>query len=395
MGLPLSDVRILDLTGVLAGPYCTLILGDLGAEVIKIEVPGVGEPGRGMPPYYFEGESAYFIALNRNKKSVTLNLKSATGRKIFYELVKNADVVAYNFRPGVVEKLGADYDVLKKVNPRIICCSITGYGETGPFKDRPAFDLMIQAAGGIMSYTGELGGKPVKMGAPMADLTSGLFAVNGILAALYQREQTGRGQKIDISMLDCQISLNTYRAQNYFIGNEVAKPLGSGHASVHPLRDFKTKTFDIVIDCNTQKIFNDLCDAIGAPELAVNPKFNSRENRAKNKEELYDILEKTFLTKTGEQWLELLDKRIPIAAVNTIDKALSDPQILSRNMVVEINYGNNKKLKILGNPLKMSESDQEVFKAPPRLGEDTEQILGKILGYSPEKIEELRRQGII
>jgi crotonobetainyl-CoA:carnitine CoA-transferase CaiB-like acyl-CoA transferase len=299
--------------------------------VIKIDIPGVGEPGRGMPPYYFEGESAYFIALNRNKKSVTLNLKTARGREIFYELVKNADVVTYNFRPGVIEKLGADYDTLRKVNPGIICCSITGYGETGPFKDRPAFDLMIQAGGGIMSYTGEIGRKPVKMGAPMADLTSGLFAANGILAALYQRERTGRGQKIDISMLDCQISLNTYRAQNYFIGNEVAKPLGSGHGSVHPLRDFKTKTFDIVIDCNTQKIFDDLCDAIGAPELAANPKFNSRENRAKNKEELYNILEKTFLTRTGEQWLELLDKQIPIAAVNTIDKVLSDPQILSRN----------------------------------------------------------------
>jgi CoA:oxalate CoA-transferase len=395
MGLPLSNVRILDLTGVLAGPYCTMILGDLGAEVIKIEVPGVGESGRGMPPYYFEGESAYFIALNRNKKSVTLNLKSARGREIFYELVKNADVVTYNFRPGVVEKLGADYDVLKKVNPGIICCSITGYGETGPFKDRPAFDLIIQARGGIMSYTGEPGRKPVKMGAPMADLAAGLFAANGILAALYQRERTGRGQKVDISMLDCQISLNTYRAQYYFIGNEIAQPLGSGHGSVHPLRDFKTKTFDIVIDCNTQKIFNDLCDAIGAPELAVNPKFNSRENRSKNKEELYDILEKTFLTKTGEQWLELLDRRIPIAPVNTIDKALSDPQILSRNMVVEINYGNGKKLKILGNPLKMSEIDQEVFKVPPRLGEDTEQILAQILSYSPEKIEELRRQSII
>jgi CoA:oxalate CoA-transferase len=395
VGLPLLNVRILDLTGVLAGPYCTMILGDLGAEVIKIEVPDVGEPGRGMPPYYFEGESAYFIALNRNKKSVTLNLKSARGREIFYELVKNADVVTYNFRPGVVEKLGADYDVLKTVNPGIICCSITGYGETGPFKDRPAFDLIIQARGGIMSYTGEPGRKPVKMGAPMADLAAGLFAANGILAALYQRERTGRGQKVDISMLDCQISLNTYRAQNYFIANEVAKPLGSGHGSVHPLRDFKTKTFDVVIDCNTQKIFNDLCDVIGVPELAVNPKFNSRENRAKNKEELYDILDKAFLTKTGEQWLELLDRRIPIAPVNTIDKALSDPQILSRNMVIEINYGNDKNIKILGNPLKMSEIDQEVFKAPPRLGEDTGQILAKILSYSPEKIEELRRQGII
>ena len=395
MSLPLSDVRILDLTAILSGPYCTLLLGDLGAEVIKIEKPGVGEAGRGMPPYSFEGESAYFIAINRNKKSMTLNLQTTKGREIFYQLVKKSDVVINNFRPGVIEGLQADYDTLKEINPRIICCSITGYGSTGPTKDRPAFDLIIQARGGIMSYTGELGRKPVKMGSPIADLAGGLFAANGILAALHQREQTGRGQNVDISLLDCQISLLTYRAQYYFIGNEIAKPLGSGHGSIHPLRDYRTKTFDIVIDCNTQKIFADLCDAIGAPELAENPKFNSRENRFKNRDELNDILEKTFFTKTGEEWIELLDKRIPIAPVNTIDKALSDPQVLSRSMVAEIDYGNGKRLKTLGNPIKMSEVDQQVFEPPPHLGEDTKHILATVLNYSDEEIAELEREQII
>ncbi len=395
MGLPLSNVRILDLSLIMAGPYCTMILGDLGAEVIKIERPGVGEGARGVPPYFFEGESAYFIAMNRNKRSMTLDLKTPRARKIFYELAKDSDVVIDNFRPGVVKKLGVDYDTLKKINPRIICCSISGYGQTGPLNDRPAFDLIIQARGGIMSYTGEAGRMPVRMGAPMGDLAGGLFATNGILTALYQREQTGRGQKIDISLLDCQISLLTYRGQYYFVGNEIAQPVGSGHISIHPIRAFKTKTFDIVIDCNTQRIFAELCDVIGAPELAENPKFNSRENRFKNKEELYDILEKAFLTKTGEEWLELLDKRIAIGPINTVDKALSDPQVLSRNMVVETDYGNGKKVKILGNPIKMSEIDEEVFKAPPRLSEDTEQILTDILKYSPEDIEELRHQKII
>ena len=395
MGLPLSDIRILDLSLIMAGPYCTLILGDLGAEVIKIERPGVGEGARGVPPHYFEGESAYFIAMNRNKKSMTLDLKSAKGKEIFYGLAKSSDVVVDNFRPGVVKKLGVDYDTLKKINPRIICCSISGYGETGPLKDRPAFDLIIQARGGVMSYTGEPGRMPVRMGAPMGDLTGGLFAANGILAALYERERTGRGQRIDISLLDCQISLLTYRAQYYFVGNEIAQPVGSGHTSIHPIRAFKTKTFDIVIDCNMQNIFAELCDAIGASDMAVDPKFCSRENRLENKDELYDILEKVFLSKTGEEWLELLDKRIPIGPINTIDKALSDPQILSRNMVVEVDYGNEKKLKILGNPIKMSEVDQEVFKVPPRLGEHTEQILEEILGYSPEEIEELRQGKVI
>lgn len=392
---PLSNVRILDLTLIMAGPYCTLILGDLGAEVIKIERPGVGEGSRGVPPHFFEGESAYFIAMNRNKQSMTLDLKSEKGREIFYELTKNSDVVIDNFRPGVVKKLGVDYDTLKKINPKIICCSISGYGQTGPFNDRPAFDLIIQARGGIMSYTGEPGKMPVRMGAPMGDLAGGLFAANGILAALYKREHTGQGQFIDISLLDCQISLLTYRGQYYFVGNEIAKPVGSGHISIHPIRAFKTKSFDIVIDCNTQKIFAELCEVIGAPELSEDPKFNSRENRLKNKEELYNILEKTFLTKTGEEWLELLDKRIAIGPINTIDKALSDPQILSRNMVAEVDYGNDKKVKILGNPIKMSEIDEDVFKTPPRLGEDTDQILTNLLQYSPGEIEELRKLKII
>lgn len=395
MGLPLSNVRILDLTLIMAGPYCTLILGDLGAEVIKIEKPGVGEGARGMPPHFFEGESAYFIAMNRNKKSMTLDLKSEKGKEIFYELTKRSDVVIDNFRPGVVKSLGVDFDTLKKINPRIICCSISGYGETGPFKDRPAFDLVIQARGGIMSYTGEPGQMPVRMGAPMGDLTGGLFAAQGILAALFQREKTGRGQKIDISLLDCQTSLLTYRAQYYFVGNEIAQPVGSGHVSAHPIRAFRTKTFDIVIDANTENIFAELCEALGNPDMCKNPKFDSRKSRLKHKDELYAILEKVFLEKTGEEWLAFLEKRIPVAPINSIDQALSDPQTLSRNMVVEVEYENNKKLKIVGNPIKMSEVEQEVFNRPPRLGEHTEEILTKLLNYSPEKIEEVKRQKVI
>jgi CoA:oxalate CoA-transferase len=395
MGLPLEDVRILDLSVIMAGPYCTLILGDLGAEVIKIERPGVGEGARGVPPYYFEGESAYFIAMNRNKKSIALDLKSDKGREIFHELAKMSDVVIDNFRPGIVERLGVDYNTLKKINPRIICCSISGYGGSGPLKDRPAFDLIIQAAGGIMSYTGEPGRMPVRMGAPMGDLAGGLFASSGILSALYQRERTGRGQKIDISLLDCQISLLTYRGQYYFIGNEVAKPVGSGHISIHPIGAFKTKTFDIVIDANTEKIFAELAKGIEHPDLATDLKFSSREGRLKNKEELYDVLQKAFSAKSGEEWLEILGGKVAIGPINTVDKALSDPQVLSRNMVPEIDMGNGKTLKILGNPIKMSEIDQESFKAPPRLGEHTEEILTRTLNYSPEEVQELRRQGIV
>ena len=395
MSLPLSDIRILDLTLIMAGPYCTLILGDLGAEVIKIEKPGIGESSREMPPHFFEDQSAYFIAMNRNKKSMTLDLKSEAGKKIFYDLARVSDVVIDNFRPGVVGKLGMDFESLKKINPRIICCSISGYGQTGPFKDRPAFDLVIQARGGIMSYTGEPGQMPVRMGAPMGDLSGGVFASQGILAALYQREKTGRGQRVDISLVDCQTSLLTYRAQFYLVGKEIARPVGSGHVSAHPIRAFLTKTFSIVIDANTESIFAELCEAIGKPDMSSDKKFNSRESRLKNKEELYTILENAFLEKTGEEWLEILEKRIPIAPINTIDKALSDPQTLSRNMVVDVEYENNKKLKIIGNPIKMSEIEHETFKRPPYLGEHNEEILTGILNYSPEQVKELKNQKVI
>jgi CoA:oxalate CoA-transferase len=246
-----------------------------------------------------------------------------------------------------------------------------------------------------MSYTGEPGRMPVRMGAPMGDLGGGLFAAHGILAALFQREQTGKGQKIDISLLDCQTSLLTYRAQFYFVGKEIARPVGSGHVSAHPIGAFRTKTFDVVIDANTENIFVELCKAIGTPDLCLNPKFDSRKNRLKNKDELYAILERIFRGKTGQEWMEILEGRVPIAPINTIDKALSDPQTLSRNMVVEIDYVNDKKLKIVGNPIKMSEIEQEVFKKPPRLGEHTGEILTKILHYPPEIIEELRQQKII
>ena len=394
MAQALSNVRILDLSMIVAGPYGTMLLADMGAEVIKIEPPGIGEAGRGLPPHFIEGESAYFIALNRNKKSMTIDLKSQAGLQIFYDLVKKSDVVVNNFRPGVVNRLKIDYETLKTINPRIICCSITGYGETGPANDKPAFDLIIQARGGIMSFTGEAGGNPVKVGVPMADLSGGIFACNGILAALYHREITGQGQKIDISMLDCQISLLTYRAQYFFLAGEIPKPNGCMHPAVHPLKDFHTRTFDIVLDCNTQRIFDEMAQKIGDSRLIDNPKFSSRNDRFTNREELYAILEEIFLTRSGEEWLELLEDHIPIGPINTIDRALTDPQILSRRMVVDIPYGNDSALKLVGNPIKLSASE-EVFKKPSRLGEDTEEVLKEMLGYAQEEIDQLKSRKII
>jgi CoA:oxalate CoA-transferase len=389
MALPLAGVRILDLSQLLAGPYGTMILADLGAEVIKIEKPGEGDIGRGMPPHFFHGESVYFISINRNKKSMTLDLKSPEGLEIFYRLVKVSDVVYDNFRPGVVEKLRIDYETLKEINPRVICCSVTGYGQTGPFKDRPAFDLIIQARGGIMSYTGEPGQMPVRMGAPMGDLAGGLFAVQAVEAALYQREKTGLGQRIDLSLLDCQISLLIYRALYFFYGGEIAQPVGSGHVSAIPIRAFKTKSFDIVIDANTDKFFQELCDGMGLKELVADPRF------LQNKEALYKIMEDTFLKKTGEEWLKILEGRVPVGPIHTVDRALSDPQILARNMVVETTHRTGERMKLLGNPIKMSRSGSQSFQPPPGLGEHSERILTELLGFQPAEIQRLRDKRII
>ncbi|MDA8125606.1 MAG: CoA transferase [Deltaproteobacteria bacterium] len=390
MRMPLEGVRILDLSAIIAGPYSTLLLADLGAEVIKIEKPGTGDGARGMPPHYVEGESAYFIAYNRNKKSLVLNLTKPQGKKAFLDLVKISDVVVNNYRPGVIEKLGLHYEALRELNPRIICCSITGYGSTGPFKDRPAFDICVQARGGIMSFTGEPGRPPVRQGVPMGDLGGGIFAAHGILAALYQREKTGRGQKIDISMLDCQIAMLSYRGQYYLSGGEIAQPLGTGHASVHPSRSFQTKTFEIVLDCNLQRIFDEFCALAGVPEMAKDPRFSSRENRFTHQKALYEKLEALFLTRTGEEWLALMDARIPIAPINTVDKALTDPQVLSRNMVPEVDCGAGKTLKIIGNPIKMSEIEKEKFTPAPRLDQDGDQLLRELLHYRDEEIKAAR-----
>jgi crotonobetainyl-CoA:carnitine CoA-transferase CaiB-like acyl-CoA transferase len=395
MNQPLSGVRILDLSQLLAGPYGSMILADLGAEVIKIEKPGEGEIGRGMPPHFFHGESVYFISINRNKKSMTLNLKAREGLEVFYRLVRVSDVVYDNFRPGTLEKLHIDYETLRTINPRIISCSISGYGQTGPFRDSPAFDLIIQARGGIMSYTGEPGQMPVRMGAPMGDLAGGLFAVQAVEAALYQREKTGLGQRIDLSLLDCQVSLLIYRGLYYLYGGEIAQPVGSGHVSAIPIRAFKTKTFDIVIDANTDKFFQELCGAMGLQELLSDSRFPTRPHRLKNKEALYKIMEETFLKKTGEEWLKLLEGRVPVGPINTVDMTLNDPQVLSRNMVVETTHRTGEKMKLLGNPIKMPQAEERKFTPPPALGEHTDQVLSDLLKFSPQEVQKLHEKKIV
>lgn len=396
MSQPLEGIRVLDLTHVMAGPFCTQVLGDLGAEVIKIERPGEGDPTRWMPPHTIKDQSLYFMALNRNKKSLTLNLKAPEGKEIFYELTRKADVVMNNFTPGTMEKLGLGYEELKKINPRIVWASVTGYGQTGPYRERPSYDIIVQAMGGAMSYTGEPGRPPVRCGIPIGDLGGAAFAVIGILAALVSRSVTGEGRMVDISMLDVQIALHTYRAKYYFVTGEVPQPVGTGHVNNVPLRAYKTKDSVLVIEAYIDHFFRNLCKNMDMEHLADDPRFKTRATRLENREELDRILEENFLKKTTDEWLDLFVKcEVPGGPINTLDKAMTDPQVLSRNMVVDIDSPHSGRTKDVGSPIKISGAEQTRYVYPPALGEHTEEVLRGLLGYSADKIAGLRKSKVI
>ena len=396
---PLGNVKVLDLTHMLSGPYGGMILADLGCDVIKIEPPIKGEGTRRLlendSNYSVNGMGAYFYTLNRNKKSVAIDLKKDEGLKIFYRLVEKADVVLSNFSAGVTKKLKIDFDTLQKINPRIITCTVSGFGESGPNFQRPAFDQIAQALGGGMSITGLSAQEPMRAGIPIGDLGGGMFAVMGIQAALIDRVSTGIGQNVDISMLDCQISMLNYMATMQTMSGIIPEPIGNSHFVHMPYNSFLTKDYPIVIAAVGDQFWPRLLKIFKNPELQ-DPIYETAFERQKDKQKLESVIQKELLKENSDYWLEELEKEsVPCARVNNLEQAIHDEQAQHRNMLVDVPHPEGGSAKIPGNPIKLSSVDKEEFLAPPLLGEHTKDILKDWLDFSIEELMELDSQQVI
>ncbi len=394
--LPLSGIRILDLSRILAGPYCSMILGDLGAEIIKVERPGVGDDTRTWGPPFAGGESAYYLSCNRNKRSITIDLKKPEGIELIKEFVKTSDVLLENFTPGLMKKFGLDYDTLREINPRLIYCSITAYGQDGPYRDRPGYDMVLSAVGGLMWITGEPERDSVKVGVAITDVVTGVYASGSIMASLLWRERSGKGQFIDISLLDAQVSCLANIGSSYLVAGKEAQHWGTAHESIVPYQVFKTADMPVAIAVANQKLWINFCKAVGKEEWIDDPKFESNPKRVENRVEMIDLVQKVLLTKSCDEWMKLLvDASIPCGPVNTMESLFSDPQVLHRNMVAEIPHETIGTLKLAGIPIKYSETNLSVKLPPPRLGEHTDEILSDVLDYDEEKIRQLRENKVV
>ncbi len=394
--LPLSKLKVLDLTQVMAGPFCCQLLADMGADVTKIEQPGTGEQSRRSLGFRMKGEdTAAFLAINRNKKSVTLNLKEDEAREIFYRLVREADALVENFRPGVTKKLGIDYETLREINPRLIYASISGFGQTGPYAMRAGYDLIAQGMSGVMSVTGEPGGPPAKCGIPIGDLSAGLFCAFGILTAHVAREETGRGQYIDTSLFEGALALSIWETAELWSTGRIPQPFGSAHRLTAPYQALKTSDGYINVGANNQRLWARLCNAIGREDLVEDERFATNDDRMENRAELAEELEKTLVEKSTDEWVEIfLEAGFPAAPIHNYQQVFEDPHTQAREMMVEMDHPVEGTVNGLGIPIKLSETPGEIRRAAPLLGEHTEETLTE-LGYSEEEIAGFRERKAI
>jgi formyl-CoA transferase len=392
----LEGIRVIDLSRILAGPYCTMLLADMGAEVFKVEKPGEGDGSRHWGPPWVGDQSAYFLSVNRNKKSLTLNLKNPGGKEILKELLADADVLIENFRPGTMQRMGLDYETLSVDFPELIYCSITGYGQTGPYKDRPGFDFMIQAQGGLMSLNGPVDGDPYKVGVAIVDVTAGMLAANAILGALLFRSHTGEGQHIDIALLDTQIAWLINVAQNYFVTGSEPTRYGNAHPNIVPYEVFPTSNGYLALAIGTDNQYQRFCEVVDRPDLWQDERFRTNAGRVQHRKELILLLQELFNERTTEEWINLCVKHsIPAGPINDVPAVLNDPHVISRQMVREIEHPTLGTLKQLGPVARFSKTPAVLSAAPPQLGEHTESILGDELGYQESDITQLRAKGII
>jgi CoA:oxalate CoA-transferase len=395
MNQALEGIKILDLTRVLAGPYCTMVLADMGAEVIKVEEPGKGDDSRHFGPYV-NGESAYFMSINRNKKSVTMNLKHDLAKKEFLKLVEQVDVLTENFKPGTMEKLGLGYEELKKVNPRLIYAATSGFGHSGPYSKRPAYDGVVQAMGGIMSITGQKGGKPTRVGPSIGDIIAGLFTAIGILGAIRYRDEKGVGQKVDVAMLDCQVAVLENAISRYFVNGASPEPEGNRHASIVPFEPFETADGEIMIAVGNDNIWKNFCAEIGKNDLISHEHFSTNPLRAKHYDLLRPMIAEAVEKKSTAEWQNIFDANgIPNGPINNIEMVVSDPQVNHREMIVEVDHPVAEKVKIPGVPIKMSQTQGHVRTAAPVLGADTFEVLKMMNGLTDQEIEALFNVGAV
>lgn len=392
---PLANVRVVDLTRVLAGPYATMVLADLGAEVIKVEMPGVGDEARGVGPFY-KGESAYFMSVNRGKKSITVNAKSDEGVRIIRRLAEISDVMIENFRPGTIARFGLDYERLRPVNPRLIYASISGFGQSGPYAARPAYDAIVQGMSGIATITGAPGHPPVRVGTSIADLSSALFAVIAILSALCSRQRTGRGQYIDLAMLDSMVALLENAVVRYVVEGAVPAPLGSRHPSFTPFQFFKARDRYLSVAIGNESLWAKFCNAIQRPDLLTDPRFKTNALRTKHHTDLEPVLADVMAQRDATEWVALFEEAgIPSGPINDIASVVNDPHIQERGMLVELVHKTVGTLKMPGSPIRLSEEPLAIHQAAPLLGEHTEEVLSGLLGMTDDEMARLRKVGVI
>ena len=393
---PLEGLTVVDLTRVLSGPYCTMQLADMGARVIKIERPGKGDDTRGWGPPFINGESGYFLSINRNKESVTLDFKHPDGRALLDQLISGADVIVENFRPGTLDEMGLDYGSLSARYPRLIYASISGFGQTGPRREEPGYDAMMQGEGGLMSITGDAATGGFKVGVAIVDLVSGMFAMQGILLALHARERTGRGQRVDIGMLDAVTALLTYQAAIYFATGVPPRRMGNRHPTVVPYETLQTSDGEVVLAVGNEDQWRRFCRVAGMENLADDPRFVTNRDRVLNYDTLMPIISGAFRARTRTDWIAALTAaEVPCGAVRDLHEVLTDEQLRARSMIESLSHPVTGEIRVLGIPVKLSDTPGDVRRPPPRLGEDTEGVLMKDLGLTSSRIAQLRQAGVI